>query len=61
MLTSKATFKNGRVNSGTIIWSSGTMGANAVLFSIDMKGLAFSIGLTLAITGANANATIIYE
>jgi len=46
---------------GMIIWASGTMGANAVPFSIDFKGIPFSTGLTLAITGANANATIIYE
>jgi len=46
---------------GTIIWSTGTMGANAVPFDIDFKGLAFSIGLTLVISGANANATVMYE
>jgi len=37
------------------------MGANAVPFPVDFKGIPFSIGLTLAITGANANATVIYE
>lgn len=47
--------------SGTILWSSGTMASNALPFSIDLKGLTFSTGLTLAITGANANATVIYE
>jgi hypothetical protein len=46
---------------GTILWSSGAMTANTVPFSIDLKGIPFSIGLTLAITAANANATIIYE
>jgi len=28
---------------------------------IDFKGLAFSIGLTLVISGANANVTVMYE
>lgn len=47
--------------SGTILWSSGKMGANAVPFDIDFKGAAFSIGLTLVISGANSNAMVIYE
>lgn len=44
-----------------VVDSSGTMGSNAVPFSVDLKGLTFSTGLTLAITGANSNATVIYE
>lgn len=47
--------------SGTTVWASGTMGSNTVPFSVDLKGLPFSIGLTLVISGAAANATVIYE
>jgi hypothetical protein len=47
--------------SGTILFSTGSMGANTVPFSIDLFGVSFSIGLTLSITTANANATVAYE
>lgn len=36
-------------------------GANATPFGIDLHDVSFYTGLTLAITGANANATVIYE
>jgi len=39
----------------------GTMAANATPFSIDLKNLPFFTGLTLTISGANSNATVIYE
>jgi nucleoid-associated protein YgaU len=47
--------------SGSIIYSTGTMGANSQPFSVDLTGVAFFTGLTLAITGANCKATIVYE
>lgn len=47
--------------SGTVLWSSGTMGANAVPFSVSLEGVPFDTGLTLVISGANSNATVIYE
>jgi hypothetical protein len=47
--------------SGTIMWSSGSMGANAVPFALSFNGAPFSVGLTLVIATAAANATIIYE
>lgn len=47
--------------SGTIIFSTGTMGPQTTPFSLDLTGAKFTNGLTLAITGANSNTTIIYE
>lgn len=47
--------------SGTIIWSSGTMGSQTQPFSLEFHDLPFSIGLTLAITGASSNITTVYE
>lgn len=47
--------------SGTILWSSGAMTNQTVPLSIDLKGLPFYTGLTLVISSANSNATIIYE
>jgi hypothetical protein len=47
--------------SGVVIWTTGAMGSNAVPFDIPMNGLAFSIGITVAITGAAANALVKYE
>jgi len=47
--------------SGTILWSSGSMGANAVPFNVDLHGVGFTIGLALQILTANANATVIFE
>ncbi|MGE5438060.1 MAG: hypothetical protein ACM3O3_12675 [Syntrophothermus sp.] len=46
---------------GTIIWSSGTMGAITTPFQIDFFNLPFSNGLTLVISTANCNVTTIYE
>lgn len=55
------TLYDNTTNSGTILFSTGSMTANTVPFAIDLKGAPFSIGLTLAITVANANATVVYE
>lgn len=46
---------------GEIIWSSGAMGAQTIPISVDLKGLPFFNGLTIAITGANSNALVVYE
>lgn len=47
--------------SGTIIWASGTMGAQTQPFALDFHSLPFSTGLTLVISGASSSVTIIYE
>lgn len=47
--------------SGTVIWSSGAMGAITTPFSINFANLPFFIGLTLAITAANSTVTVTYE
>ena len=47
--------------SGTTVWSSGTMSAKTDPFSVDLHGIPFYTGLTLAITGAASKATVIYE
>lgn len=47
--------------SGTVIWASGTMGANTVPFSISLEAVPFFTGLTLVISGANSTVTVIYE
>lgn len=46
---------------GTVIWSSGPLTPNGLPFGVDMKGITFSNGLTLAITAANANCLVMYE
>ena len=47
--------------SGTIIWSSGGMGAQTKPFDVDLHGLGFFTGLTLTIATAAAKTTVIYE
>ena len=47
--------------SGTVIWSYGTMGSQTQPYDLDFKTLPFSIGLTLVISGASSNITVIYE
>lgn len=46
---------------GTVIFSTGAMGALTTPFALDFQGAPWYTGLTLAITGANANATVVYE
>jgi hypothetical protein len=55
------TLYDNTADSGTILFSSGAMGNNTVPFALDFKGIPFAIGLTLAITGANANATVVFD
>lgn len=47
--------------SGDIIWASGAMGAQTQPFELEMHDIPFSIGLTLVISGANANVLVAYE
>jgi hypothetical protein len=47
--------------SGTVIWTSGAMGANTVPFNVDLRGSQFETGLTLVVSGANASVVVIYE
>jgi hypothetical protein len=47
--------------SGTILWSTGSMGANTVPFSIELHNIPFAIGLTLVISTANSNCVTSYE
>jgi len=46
---------------GKVIWTSGPLTANGLPFFIDTKRIPFSIGLTVAITGANTNVLVMYE
>lgn len=47
--------------SGTVLWSSGSMGALTTPFALDFQDLPFFTGLTLEIASANSNVTVIYE
>jgi len=47
--------------SGTVLWSSGAMPANATPFAMDFGNMPFYTGLTLAVTGAAANVAVVYE
>lgn len=47
--------------SGTTIWSSCIMSAQTQPFDLEMHNIPFSVGLTMAITGANCNVLIAYE
>lgn len=58
---SRVIFYNNTAASGTILWDSGAMGAQTQPFSLDMGHLPFDIGLTLVISGANSNVTVVYE
>lgn len=47
--------------SGTIIWASGSMGAQTQPFDVTLEGVPFDNGLTLVISGATCNVVTIYE
>lgn len=47
--------------SGTVVWTSGALTSNGLPFFIDLKGITFSTGLTITVTGAAVNALIMYE
>lgn len=46
---------------GTILWSSGALTASSIAYNVDFKGITFNTGLTLVISGANANVAVLYE
>lgn len=58
---SVVTFYDNTAASGTVIWTSGALTSNGLPFFIDMKGIQFSTGLTIAITGAALNVLTMYE
>lgn len=58
---SVVTFYDSLTATGKVIWTSGPLTANGLPFEIDMKKIPFSIGLTIAITGANLNVLTMYE
>lgn len=47
--------------SGEVVFSTGSMGPQTAPLALDMGGTAFNIGLTCAITGAAANAYIVFD
>jgi hypothetical protein len=47
--------------SGTVIWTSGAMTANANPYTLEFDDIPFSNGLTFAVTGANCSVVWIYE
>jgi len=48
-------------SSGSVLWSSGSMSAQTIPFSLNLFGIPFSIGLTLVIASANSTVTVMYE
>ena len=46
---------------GTILWSSGALVQNGLPFNIDMKGVSFNTGLTIAVTGAATSVMVMIE
>ena len=52
---------DGLTSGGTLLWTSGSMGAQTQPYSIDLHEVAFETGLCLVVSTANAGATIIYE
>jgi hypothetical protein len=47
--------------SGTVLWSSGAMGALTEPFNVDLHEVPFFTGLTLVIAAANSVVTVVYE
>lgn len=59
--SSVVTIYDNTAASGTVIWSSGSMGAQTTPFGIEFHSIPFAKGLTLAITGAGCNLFLAYE
>jgi hypothetical protein len=59
--TATVTLYDNTTAAAPIIWSSGSMPSNALPMSIDLKNIAFYVGLSLGVTGANCNVTVIFE
>jgi hypothetical protein len=60
-VNSAITLYDNTAASGTVLWASGSMGANTTPFSIGLHDIPFFTGLTLLIATAAADATVIYE
>lgn len=60
-VNSVVTLYDSRTATGTVLWSSGAMGAQTIPFDLDFKNVEFSNGLTETITGAAANVLCMYE
>ncbi len=58
---SVVTYYDGLSTAGRVIWTSGPLTSNGLPFEIDLKGIAFSTGLFIAITGAALNTLTMYE
>jgi hypothetical protein len=58
---SVATLYDNTAASGTVLWTSGAMTANANPYSIDFGGMNFTTGLTFVVSGANCSAVWVYE
>ena len=59
--TAVVTLYDNTAASGTILWSSGAMGAQTQPYALEMHNIPFQNGLTLVISGANASALVVYE
>lgn len=60
--TSVVTLYDNTAASGTVLWTSGSMGANTAPFDVNaLKGVPFFIGLTLVVASANSGCTVVYE
>lgn len=59
--TANVTLYDSTTAAGTILWSSGALSARAIPISLDFKGIAFSNGLTITITGAACNTLVTFE
>ena len=59
--TAVVTIYDNTAASGTILWTTGAMGALTTPFSIDLQRIPFFTGLTVVIAAANADAVVIYE
>lgn len=58
---SNVTLYDNTAASGTVLWSSGAMGAQTIPFPVPFWNKPFSTGLTLVIANANCNVDVVYE
>ena len=58
---SVVTLYDNTTNSGTVLWSSGSLPLKSEPFELNMYDIPFSIGLTLSITVASSNVLVVYE
>ena len=58
---SAVTLYDNTAASGTVLWTSGALAANALPFEVDFDGVNFSTGLTFVVATANCSIVWIYE